>query len=178
MHSTYATHLPLLTVVILYCGLFTPYKNCWTTESSKHTRNGRITDWINALLGDSSMDVWIAQQSVMVTWFLYFRSDVTHTHNVWHQQQWDLHAFATLPMGIKHPYGLDRRRLGGPYGRSEHWLTHGAVPLLRSRQLCGYPKNFPAFYGAWKFITVFTRSLQKSYREPDRSSSYHPILSP
>jgi hypothetical protein len=37
-----------------------------------------MTDWINAMLGDSSVNAWIAQQPVRVTWPLRFRSDVTH----------------------------------------------------------------------------------------------------
>jgi hypothetical protein len=32
-----------------------------------HTHNGRVMDWIGALLGDSSVNAWIAQQSVGVT---------------------------------------------------------------------------------------------------------------
>jgi hypothetical protein len=38
-------------------------------------------------------------------------------------------------------------------------------------------KNFPAFYGTQRFITVFTRALHSPYPEPDRSSPYHPIPS-
>jgi hypothetical protein len=35
--------------------IFTPCKNCWATESSKHASNNRITDWISALLGNDSV---------------------------------------------------------------------------------------------------------------------------
>jgi hypothetical protein len=38
-----------------------------------------------------------------------------------------------------------------------HSLTYGAVPFLRSRQLC-----FLTFYGTRRFITVFTRALNWS----------------
>jgi hypothetical protein len=41
-------------------------------------------------------------------------------------------------------------------------LTYGAEPLLRSCQLCSHSKNFPAFYGTRRFITVFTRALHLS----------------
>jgi hypothetical protein len=35
-------------------------------------QQNRITDWINTLLGDSSVNAWIAQQWVRVTWPLRF----------------------------------------------------------------------------------------------------------
>jgi hypothetical protein len=41
-------------------------------------------------------------------------------------------------------------------------LTHGAEPFLRSCQLYSHSKNFPAFYGTQRFITVFTRALHCS----------------
>jgi hypothetical protein len=52
------------------------------TVTSKHASNNRITDWINAILGDSSVNAWIAQQSVRVTWPLRFLSDITHPQRV------------------------------------------------------------------------------------------------
>jgi hypothetical protein len=39
-------------------------------------------------------------------------------------------------------------------------------------------KNFPVFYGNWRFITVFTKSHHRSYLEPDGSSPYNHILFP
>jgi hypothetical protein len=47
-------------------------RSCWATETLKHARNNKITDWIKALLGDSSVNAWIAQQCVRVTWPLRF----------------------------------------------------------------------------------------------------------
>jgi hypothetical protein len=38
-------------------------------------------------------------------------------------------------------------------------------------------KNLPTFYGTKRFIVMFTRALNWSYPEPDKSSPYHPILS-
>jgi hypothetical protein len=40
-----------------------------------------------------------------------------------------------------------------------HSLTHGAEPFLRSCTIVQPLKNFPAFYGIRRFITVFTRAL-------------------
>jgi hypothetical protein len=40
-----------------------------------------------------------------------------------------------------------------PEAGSSHSLTHGVQQLL---------KNFPAFYGTRRFITVFTRALHWS----------------
>jgi hypothetical protein len=35
-------------------------------------------------------------------------------------------------------------------------LTYGAEPFLRSRPIVQPFKNFPAFYGTRRFITIFT----------------------
>jgi hypothetical protein len=45
-----------------YCGVCTPCKNCSATEASGHASNGRVADWVGALLGDSSVNAWIMQQ--------------------------------------------------------------------------------------------------------------------
>jgi hypothetical protein len=54
-----------------------------------------------------------------------------------------------------------------------HSLTHGAENLLEKPPIVQLLKNFPAFYGTRRFITVFTGP----YPEPDQSNPYHPILS-
>jgi hypothetical protein len=48
--------------------------------------------------------------------------------------------------------------------------------LLDNLQIEQQIKNFPAFYGIRKFITVLTRIFHWSLPEPDRSSPHHPII--
>jgi hypothetical protein len=56
-------------------------------------------------------------------------------------------------------------------------LTYGAEPFLRRRQLCSHSRTSPAFYGAPRFITVFTRALQwsTSWARSIQSTPPHPI---
>jgi hypothetical protein len=53
------------------------------------------------------------------------------------------------------------------YSHSGSWTLLEKPPIVQPL------KNFPAFYGTRKFITVFTGP----YPEPDQSNPYHPILS-
>jgi hypothetical protein len=63
------------------------------------------------------------------------------------------------------------------------WYFVQIVTYLRSWALLEKPqivqplKNFPAFYGTRRFITVFTRAFHGPYPEPDLSSPHHPIPS-
>jgi hypothetical protein len=52
------------------------------------------------------------------------------------------------------------------------------LALLEKLPFAQLLKNFLAFYGTQRFITVFTRALPTGpYSEPDRSNPYHPIQS-
>jgi hypothetical protein len=49
------------------------------------------------------------------------------------------------------------------------WALFEKPPILKLL------KNFAAFYGTRRFITVFTRALHCPYPEPDQSNPSHPI---
>jgi hypothetical protein len=55
--------------------------------------------------------------------------------------------------------GIDRK-LGEPLSRSGHSLME--LSLLEELSVVHLLKNFPAFYGTRRFITVFTRALHWS----------------
>jgi hypothetical protein len=61
---------------------------------------------------------------------------------------------------------------------SAHSLTHSwSWALLQKLPIVQLLKNFPAFCGTRRFITMFTRALHGPCPEPDQSNPYHPILS-
>jgi hypothetical protein len=71
------------------------------------------------------------------------------------------------------------------YGQNEiyRYTNHYLLTYLRNWALLEKPpivqplKNFPAFYGTWRFITVFTRALQwsLSWARSTQSTPSHPI---
>jgi hypothetical protein len=60
--------------------------------------------------------------------------------------------------------GLGRTGDGGNmmYFKNTHSLTHGAEPFFEKLPIVQLLKNFPAFYGTRRFITVFIRALHWS----------------
>jgi hypothetical protein len=47
----FRNHNVLPISIIIYCGIFAPWKNCWVTETSKHALNNRITSVYSSMLG-------------------------------------------------------------------------------------------------------------------------------
>jgi hypothetical protein len=48
-------------ILLKYCIVFAPCKNCWVTETSKHASNNRITSVYSSLLGNGQRAIEIAQ---------------------------------------------------------------------------------------------------------------------
>jgi hypothetical protein len=56
-------------------------------------------------------------------------------------------------------------------------ITHSwSQDLLEKPPVVQLLKNFPAFFGNRRFITMFTKPSTAPYPEPDQSSPYQPIL--